>query len=437
VGALNWPVAQESSVPRGSSPWCRWVPAVGPPPLVPGARPAATSFRGPAGRAPGDQGSSSLALSCCAMAACSPQAHTVRYVDNTKNPGARSQWRYQKIFIFAQEVFDSGRVFWEMRTLCRGLQRTQKWEMSEFWRRRKARACEVLAKHGLHVTHVRPSLEAYRSLPVQEQFQEAREFLQHEYTISTEAMFALLFMWANEARDQSVRQEAQALIHDVLEQCFGQADSFWSVLRFPEERQADLLEMVCEDVAAGVRCRHVGNFVRMSASIDRERASNVVPWLLQVASCDCPRSWLWYTEMVQQISLQVQHQVVGSQSHFAASPEGIRMPRGAKRHLRLDTELRNTALEAVRGKRFKSQAWCQRGGAVQVPRTTAQNFEAQWLGDYIFNLADQAKDTRQLCLALDASVLGGEDTLVFAAWFPKTRKAGWLTPQALGGAGPC
>ena len=371
-------------------------------------------------------------MGCGAMAESSPQVYSVRYIDNTKNPGARSQLKYQKIFIFANQVFDSGTVFWEMRTLCRSLQRTQKWEMAEFWRRRRGRACQLLTQHGLHVTHVRPSLKAYQALPSQEQFEEVKDFLQNEYTVSSEAMFALLFMWANESRDCKVKEEAQALIHDLFEQCFGKAESFWSVVRFPDERQAELQDADCEDTDAVVRCRHVVDFMRSLANIDRERASNVVPWLLRVAACHCPRSWLWYTEMLQLISLMVQHQLNGERSHFAASPEGMKMPMGEKRHLRLDPELRKAAQQAVQAKRFKSQAWCQRGGAVQVPRTTAQKFEDQWLGDYIYSLAEQAKGTRQLCLALDASVLGGEDTLVFAVWIPKTRMAGWLTPQAPG-----
>ena len=112
------------------------------------------------------------------------------------------------------------------------------------------------------------------------------------------------------------------------------------------------------------------------------------------------------------------------------TPERLPQPMGARKRRRLDPELRNSFKAAVAEKRARNAQWHARGGGLELPSRTAGSLGETLAADYYWSSFKLLTGCDQLSVCLDASSVGGEDTMVLAAWSWQAGKGCWLVPQA-------
>lgn len=98
----------------------------------------------------------------------------------------------------------------------------------------------------------------------------------------------------------------------------------------------------------------------------------------------------------------------------------ILAPRGAKKARRLDPVVREHIISMPSGEHVSTGL---------TIRNKASH-KAKLLGKYFAQLGRLFRPGRTVHIMLDATRIGGEETLMVAIWCPRTRVAGWLPPQA-------
>lgn len=142
----------------------------------------------------------------------------------------------------------------------------------------------------------------------------------------------------------------------------------------------------------------------------------------------------WLHQMVACVAACV-HDALCADLGWADNPENLRVARGKKRRRRVDAEVKKHILKLLVAKRFRRATHASRAGAVDVARQSCADLQHQcmlsyWQGGGV-NLLSQAP---QIHIACEDSVVGGESTMLLAAWHPQKEVAAYgCTPAGLPG----
>jgi hypothetical protein len=242
---------------------------------------------------------------------------------------------------------------------------------------------------------------------------------------STFAVFVVLLVLSERVRQCALQKQAISIMRDICMFTIGHDMLGLDLACAVHAPAPEDPEQVCDDdVATDVSCSH-------TSRVDVPRVAQVVPYFLIVLlrlgkRCHRCREWLCValSMLATTIAVALVKPDVGKKS-----VENLPLLRGPKRHRRLDKDLAADAAKAVVDHRFRSTSRMAVVGNIVVPRTTARTIDSQMVADYQLACAHFGSQTNQVFLSLDASVIDGEGTTFWGAWWHKHQVGGWLVPQ--------
>lgn len=355
----------------------------------------------------------------------------VRYLDCRGDPCKLSQLTYEKVYIFTASMAHSPQVFWELRLVAGPMNHDKKdFALNVWWRGQKVVFKRFCDEFELDPLEVRPSL---KSAALSKAAVDLRACVD-EYIISTSAMLIMLLHWTLYFKTKVGRTSAHNILLDLLRNCLASSvteEDFWQACQL-DEHVHDLDDPVCEDAPSpeSDTCCHVAVMKGMFDELNLEHTESVVHMLLELFAVrsKCQRVWQWLVRCLAAVGRHTDQMFLAPDTG-KNTPEDLPMPKGDKRHRRLDPELKKMTTEAIAAKRFRSGAAMARSGDCQLSVTTAKDMEFSTMADYLWSTAALATGTKQVAIALDASRLGGEDTCFFAAFFHRLNISAWLAPQ--------
>lgn len=225
-------------------------------------------------------------------------------------------------------------------------------------------------------------------------------------------MLFLLVHWGQASHTRAQKEQAFNIFSDILQLTFAGASSdiLWEDAEW-DAPLGDMEEPVYDDrpAASGVVCEHLH---RAQERFQEWRRAGTFLDLVRFAfeasqtSAACRRMHFWVVELLCSLAESMERRLVG-QCVGQHTPEGLRQLDRKSKRRRLDPELRRMAEVAVAEGRFRSQPAMARAGFAGVCRRTAGDFDMKMLCEYLGATAKLFDNTRQLCIACDASRLGG------------------------------
>lgn len=363
------------------------------------------------------------------------------YLDNLRNAARLSSVDSVKMIVFAEGHTDYGQVVVQMREVCEAFAKDKtKWLMHEWWKGRRESAFSFLAQHGFCRSHIRPSSRSMSSRARPDDVDLAiQPYVQQEWTCTLSSMLFLLVDWGQASHTRAQKEQAFNIFSDILQLTFAGASSdiLWEDAEW-DAPPDDMEEPVCDDrpAASDVVCEHLRRAQERFQELRRAGTFlDLVRFAFEASqtSAACRRMHFWVVELLCSLAESMERRLVG-QCVGQHTPEGLRQLDRKSKRRRLDPELRRMAEVAVAEGRFRSQPAMARAGFAGVCRRTARDFDMKMLCEYLGATAKLFDNTRQLCIACDGSRLGGEDTLLFAAWLLRDEKAARLPLQVVLGA---
>lgn len=340
--------------------------------------------------------------------------HSARYVDFRGNPDRRSQVEYMKAYVFESETSVGPQVWWELRLIVPCL--TEKPEQSvlhTWWRFQKENWQRLCRDFALHELEVRPSVKAAAARPTKF---EGMDFVLPEFIVSTAGCLALLLRVAHHGKSMHARERSQALLHDLLVETLSgtmraDADNVCEQCMMDESDIFELEEPVCNHTPETdtILCVHTASMQRHIDKLHMQHPASLGTLLgfLYTSRGERRRVESWLMTCFDNIAKQIDTAMLGN-SLGRSEPAHLPTPQGRKRRRRLDVGLRQSVLDAVAAKRFRSSVAMSRSGELQVPESTAKGG-----GDGC---------VRRLCLGDGAHRSWDEADLVVPRRFPARRR---------------
>lgn len=329
-------------------------------------------------------------------------------------------------------------VWWELRSFARALGFTGRtWQLCAWWRRYEEKQVQELFEQvGIGAGEVRLSKRALEHRRADAAPDDVAAGGDQEMTVTTRALLLLLGRWATSSAGVLAKKaNATAMLHDVI--------SFVAALSAAQYRAqlevpAAAIGHECSRAAtiAGEPCRHCGDIYKQVghpshfavAATQWSAQVDLVIGLMRMQS-QCVACQIWLKVVVNVISTNLDAILLGHQVG-QATPEGIPQPRGLKRALRIDPEIRRVACRtAVAEGRFRNPQAMSRSGAIDLPESTAGKLNLGYAADYHWSCFAALRTQRFVHISLDATTVGGEETMAIAFWAAASGKAGWLIPQ--------
>jgi hypothetical protein len=360
------------------------------------------------------------------------------YIDFFRSRTRRSTLGVAKQIILPEPQRPSGpSVFWELRTIIAALGFAgSNWKLHRWWRStEEAHVGPALERAGLDTTDVRVSLKCAQARAKEENEQppDAGFFMQ-EYVASTEGMVVLLCRWAATGA-QERRASAHAVLYDIIAYTIAdKAADHVEGLGVPAGNGSHCCSRPsqhpsypcqhCADVAK--KLGNPADYVTANSQWQYQALLLITLWS-STAACHAMGSWFARVLHTASHALNI---AILSGEVGQPTPERLPQPMGARKRRRLDPELRNSFKAAVAEKRARNAQWHARGGSLDLPSRTAGSLGETLAADYYWSSFKLLTGCDQLSVCLDASSVGGEDTMVLAAWSWQAGKGCWLVPQA-------
>lgn len=142
----------------------------------------------------------------------------------------------------------------------------------------------------------------------------------------------------------------------------------------------------------------------------------------------CHKAREWCGQAIEQTSAAMDKKLI--EGDFGqASIENLPTLHGRSRRRRIDKDMSVAIAQAVVDRRFRSSSRMSVAGSVDIARAGARSADSQLIVDYQLAVQKVGSEQSQVQVSLDASVIGGEDTIFFAAWWPGAHLGAWLAPQ--------
>jgi len=136
----------------------------------------------------------------------------------------------------------------------------------------------------------------------------------------------------------------------------------------------------------------------------------------------CPLLGFWAYSVLQKAG-DLLEKCFAPGHRWAASSEGIPATRGRTKRMRLDRDLMiNQIKKLVALKRVRAAAHAQRAGIVDCAPESARAHEENAMKLYLSSTMKEFSGCRQITMATDESVVGGEGTMLGAMWSHKEER---------------
>lgn len=365
-----------------------------------------------------------------------------RYLDFEKWRVRRSSLTTVKMHEYSEPFRVGGpTLFVEFRTFARGLGYTGgKWTLHRWWRRSEESAVmQMLESIGLDSLDVRRSSKSEQARAHGEAATPSEVASPPlEFEASFEALIVMLCRWASTGLHEK-RANAEAMLFDLVSFVMGlEIADIKGMMDPPSAREAPACEAEACGGPAPAQCRHcarvisivgVPSHLAVAAGLWQVAVSLLIELARQQAAC--PRLHMWYSKVVRAIGSALADKVIGGDVG-CEDPSGLRVPRGRKRALRIDPEVRKVAVvDVVSQKRARNSSWAARSGIVPVSPSTARKMPLSYMADYFWTSYRITHKLVQVYISMDASGFAGEDTMCLAWWAHGKGIGGWLLPQVL------
>jgi hypothetical protein len=369
------------------------------------------------------------------MAAAGLVAFTHKYlpVDTSQ----KAVLKAQKIYIFAEAARPGGpTVHWELRCIVDAWRFEGKtWEFHRWWRERRHERDQLFQAMGIHQFDCRPSLKSFTALSPDQRHPTLERFIVNQPVVSTRCLLALLLFYQGSLRKTSQKTAVQQVLRHVCHMAL-KGDAAFVNASPPPVGQAPRCckpPLTGDDVCG--HCHAAYSRFQSFGTMKHWRLWELLCSLWRIAlGGGCKFAECWVHSLVASLTERLDASCEAGQ--WPVTPEGMELLRGKKRHSTFDPMVCTTLCSLATGskKRFRSAARMARSGNMDVDEGVARKEEEKFMAAYFdssFAAFDGAK--KQFSVALDASTLGGEDTMKLAIWSPDNDLAAWLVPQALRG----
>lgn len=318
-------------------------------------------------------------------------------------------------------------VWWELRRALRPLWETTHSATALFhmwFRRRKQNMQEALEGFGLRFDdHLRPSIKQARSWGLSE---EEMALCKAEAVGTTVALLLSLVVLKFIVRRKELQVQCANILGDLCCVALGCGDIQFDLHLDESTDLSDAEEPICHE--GGLDSLQCGHMAQVNIPRDARGIAAFLIELHMLAGL-CHRAREWLAQALGTISHEMDSAII-SQGFGEATIEYIPVLRGRSRRRRIDKDMVLSMVDAVIDRRFRSSSRMAVAGSMDLARTSARTSDSQLIADY--QLATHLIGSRncQVQVSRDASVIGGEDTTFFAAWFPLERICAWLVPQA-------
>jgi len=338
----------------------------------------------------------------------------------------------QKVYVFSEATQPGGPlVLWELRGMIEMWGFPKQFEFHHWWRRQQPVRQSLLLALRLDRMDCRPSMKALDAgktgIP-----QVFWPWCVTEWIVSTKLMLGLLLHYQLAFRKVAQRDGVKSCLKLILHRAL--ADTAANL---------DATPPTGNEVSACRRpgppdeaCSHCEGARKRFMSFGMLRHLRLWElmcslWAIAVET-GCPFAQGWLDKLLLNVASKLDNAAMSA--GWPTSPEGASLPRGQKRHRRLDPVAVEVACMAAAGpnKRFRSASRMIQSGAMDLGLGTGSAHEEVFMAAYFEKTFSVFSGVRHLSIALDGTTLGGEDTMKLVVWSPCTSTAAWLPPQALG-----
>ena len=362
--------------------------------------------------------------------ASTPKARSPAYVV-WQDGDARSALRHAKAYVFEEPAYDYGpRVVLQLRefaiALGFSLKDTDWWA----WYRHHGRDASWnrdLRLVGAQPSDFRPSLKQAKAQELQDS---DVAWLSQEVTCAPNVLLLHLLDWSTRLRrghQLSARLALGDLIAKVLvrsapvivEECY----------ELPEANE-NLCGAILDDRQG---CQHCCRLRDRLIGKGPLLATNFSEVLMAAwgKRHECKMTAVWVGSLVEGAG-QLLEDALLPEHGWQSNGEGIKAPRGEKRRLRVDSEIMDsTVSNAIGAKRFRTAGQMARSGLVDIHQSSCTDVENNTMRRYWSGLLHSFMGEQQVHLSSDESVVGGEATMILAAFSSSTGRSGWFLPQVV------
>ena len=349
---------------------------------------------------------------------------TFLYVSHRNRDGNVDWW--VKCYTLCKPLRPGGPlIFWEIRGIVQSLEYTSKgWDMNDWLKGQWTSLKEWWDHLGVlpvdFISSRRSSTSPKKTKPGATLLDE--DDCPNEHVVSSDVLISCLAFWTFR-----LSNHRKHLAREVLRQVIAMlpAMSLKSVYCEP------LFEYPCKHMRGNdTVCRTVLAMEhRFQELYGRQQHVHIADIIMAMsAKADCGVACTWLAGVIARLSGMLDAKI--PHMGLPTTPVGPPVLRGAKRARRLDDAVvKLHSIDVVRSKKARSAACYARSQEGGLAVSTARSTELTTTSNYLWQSNQCFEGVVHASVCLDASRLGGEDTLHLGIWSPQKQRAAWLPPQ--------
>ena len=326
-------------------------------------------------------------------------------------------------------------VVWDAREPLEAVSCQKTFNLGQWWRSHRTAVLASFADMDVEASALRPSIKAIETNATwKEAMRTDASFCRREWTLTTQALLAILLHFSVRARQRDAQKHATEVLQLVFTAFFSSETASSPDSVFAIEPDSRALELPCSLGVdrVGHECPCIAKVRLHCLQAHHTQGLQQLAMKLRIfldMLHDCPKARSWFADSIDHLSAMIDT-ILLSREIGQATPENLQAIRGTKRR-RLDTKMHDLVHEAMQRKRARTGTAMARLSIVDMHEKSNVIGEHLWLAGYLDNIRALAKETNHLSLSMDASQLGGESTMMFAAYFKAQNVGCWLPPQVL------